>query len=73
MYNGKNLLAIPEHLPNKYCNAVMKVLFTQEELNNGFIMEKKSKTKRTQLDPERIAILKSNLLLYLFGINLVDN
>ena len=66
MYNGTNLLAIPEHLPNRYVNACMKILFTQEELANGFIIygNKKSKTKRTQLDRDRIELLKSKFKFF---------
>ena len=36
----------------------MKELFTQEERSEGCVIEGKSTTKRKQLDPERVELLK---------------
>lgn len=59
MYKGKNLLAVPASQDNKYCTAIMKILFTHEELAKGYVIEGPSTSKRIPLDRERIEILKS--------------
>jgi hypothetical protein len=46
---------------NKYVTAIMRILFTEEELKLGYIIEDKSTSKRTPLDLERIQLLKSIL------------
>ncbi len=40
----------------------MRVLFSLEELENGYVFDEKSKTKRKKLDPERVVLLKSKTL-----------
>ena len=45
----------------KYVTRLMEILFTQEERNVGYIIEKGSNSKRTPLDENRIQILKSPL------------
>ena len=43
---------------NKYTTKLMKILFTQEELEDGYIIEGKSSSKRKALDEERVELLK---------------
>ena len=60
---------------NKYVTEVMKVLFTDEERNGGYIIEDKSLSKRRALDPDRVELLKSmffslkNLKLLIFDFD----
>ena len=58
---GNNLLDIHSSQMNTYVTAVMKVLFTNEELNGGYIIEGKSTSKRRPLDLERVNILKGKI------------
>ena len=56
---------------NKYVTAIMRILFTEEELKLGYIIEDKSTSKRTPLDLERIQLLKSILSQFTFAIYLI--
>ncbi len=65
MHDDKNLLDINVTKENKYVNAVMSRLFTEEEVVNRLIIDdpSKSRSKRVPLDMERINKLKSNYLI----------
>jgi hypothetical protein len=39
-----------EHQINKYVTKLMEILYTPEELRDGYIIEGKSSSKRTPLD-----------------------
>jgi len=56
---------------NKYVTAIMRILFTEEELKPGYITEDKSTSKRTPLDLERVQLLKSILSQFTFAIYLI--
>ncbi len=43
---------------SRYITALMDILFTEEELINGLIIENKSTSKKLPLDAARIAKLK---------------
>lgn len=61
MFDGKNLVAEHTSAKNKYVNKMMRILFTENELNKGYIIEDaKSSSKRTPLDLNKIKILKGN-------------
>jgi hypothetical protein len=49
----------PEHQINKYVTKLMEVVYTPEELRDGYIIEGKSSSKRTPLDSERYELIKS--------------
>ena len=63
MHNGKNLVAIHASAMNKYFTTLMTILFTEEELKSGLIIEKGSKSKRDALDNERVNKLKEALFI----------
>ena len=46
---------------NKYGNKLMEVLYTQEEMSIGYIIEGDTKSKREPLDLERYELLKSKI------------
>jgi hypothetical protein len=60
IFNGKNLVTEYASQPNKFITSIMRILFTQEELNNGAIIEDINKTtsKRNPLDLNRVKLLK---------------
>jgi hypothetical protein len=60
IFNGKNLVNEYASQPNKFITSIMRILFTQEELCNGAIIEDISKTtsKRNPLDLDRVKLLK---------------
>ena len=58
MYEGTNLVSIEATAENKYVNAVMKVLFTEEELSTSLIIETKSRSTKKPLDLEKVKLLK---------------
>jgi hypothetical protein len=72
LFNGKNLIRLPASQFNKYITALMEVLFTEDELIKGYIIEGKTSSERTPLNLERVQILKGsffnkllNFILYL--------
>jgi hypothetical protein len=66
MYNGLNLLDIWASQQNKYVTALMEALFTPEEMDKAYIKEGEHQSTRTNLDPERIKLLKRAFYLSLF-------
>jgi len=61
LHNGQNLVAIYATKKNKFVTAVMRHLFTEDELKTGLIIEKGKKSKtsfRTPLDVTRVQKLK---------------
>jgi hypothetical protein len=71
IYKDKNLVTVHARKMNKYVTAIMRILFTEEELKLGYIIEDKSTSKRTPLDLERIQLLKSILSQFTFAIYLI--
>jgi len=71
IYKDKNLVTVHARKMNKYVTAIMRILFTEEELKLGYIIEDKSTSKRTPLDLERIQLLKSILSQFTFEIYLI--
>ncbi len=68
IYKDKNLVTVHARKMNKYVTAIMRILFTEEELKLGYIIEDKSTSKRTPLDLERVQLLKSILSQFTFAI-----
>ena len=62
MYNGQNLLKFAASSQSKYTNGLMKILFTEQELAVGYIIEGPSTSTRTPLDNKRIYLLKGKIL-----------
>ena len=58
MYNDINLLTFAASSKEKYTNCLMEVLFTRDELLEGYIIEGPSSSKRKPLDLERVKLLK---------------
>jgi hypothetical protein len=71
IHKDKNLVTVHARKMNKYVTAIMRILFTEEELKLGYIIEDKSTSKRTPLDLERIQLLKSILSQFTFAIYLI--
>jgi hypothetical protein len=71
IYKDKNLVTVHARKMNKYVTAIMRILFTEEELKLGYIIEDKSTSKRTPLDLERIQLLKSILSQFTFEMYLI--
>ena len=65
MYNSKNLLDIAANCQNKYVTALMDLLFTKDEQKLGLIIDDNSTSKRVQLDPERVKLIKRIKIYYL--------
>jgi len=65
MFEGKNLLSMHASKPNKMVNALMSVLFTEEELAKGLIIEdiKNTRSQRIPLDLTKIKLLKNTLFI----------
>ena len=59
MYNGKNLVDISASNTTKYVTQIMDLMFTKEELANGYIIEGNSRSKRDALDIGKIELLRS--------------
>ena len=55
-----NLLSLNKSTEDKYVIYLMTVLFSVDELSNGWIIEDigKNKSDREQLDPERVKLLR---------------
>lgn len=58
MFNNINLVTIHANAFNKFVNAVMSTLFSDQELAEGYIIDGATKTARKALDPDRIKLLK---------------
>jgi hypothetical protein len=57
-----------EHQINKYVTKLMEVVYTPEELRDGYIIEGESSSKRTSIDLERYELIKSKYsYLFLFS------
>jgi hypothetical protein len=69
MYNGLNLLDIWASQQNKYVTALMEALFTPEEMDKAYIKEGEHQSTRTNLDPERIKLLKRAYLHLCLPLN----
>jgi hypothetical protein len=61
MLKDKNLIKVPATQYNKYITQLMTILFSDEELKNGLIIDGKSIYKRIPLDPERVQLLKGTI------------
>jgi hypothetical protein len=61
MFKDKNLIKVPATQYNKYITQLMTILFSDEELKNGLIIDGKSISKRIPLDPERVQLLKGTI------------
>ena len=70
LYNGKNLIRIPASQFNKYITALMEVLFSEDELAKGYIIEGKSTSERTPLDLDRVKLLKGKKIYRMFFLDL---
>ena len=71
IYKDKNLVTVHAKKMNKYVTAIMRILFTEEELKLGYIIEDKTTSKRTPLDLERIQLLKSILSQFTLATYLI--
>jgi hypothetical protein len=58
IYKGENLIELYASQQNKFVTACMEALFTLDELGAGIIKEPNSTSKRLELDPERVSLLK---------------
>ncbi|RNA38750.1 hypothetical protein BpHYR1_037104 [Brachionus plicatilis] len=58
IYNGKNLVDISASNTTKYVTQIMDLMFTKEELANGYIIEGNSRSKRDALDIGKIELLR---------------
>ncbi|CAF0817570.1 unnamed protein product [Brachionus calyciflorus] len=58
MYNNKNLVDVSASSTAKYVTQVMDILFTKDELSNGYIIEGSSRSKREALDLSKIELLR---------------
>lgn len=52
--NGVNLKQIPSRDAYSYGLALMDVLFEKEELKKSLLLERKAKSQKPGLDPERV-------------------
>ena len=60
MYNDKNLVDVSASSTSKYVTQVMDILFTKDELSNGYIVEGNSRSKREPLEMSKIELLRGN-------------
>ena len=54
-------MAVNESAMNKWVCAVMRILFTRQELIEGYVCDEDSTSKFKRLDPERIDFLEKAL------------
>jgi len=52
------LIGVHASSQSKYTTSLMKILFTDNERANGYIIEGNSSSKRTALDKDRVELLK---------------
>ncbi len=57
IWENKNLLDYNASSFSKYTTLLMKVLFTEEEMAEGFLIEGASTSKKTPLDLERVDVI----------------
>ena len=62
MFNNQNLVDVSESSTAKYVTQVMDILFTKDELSNGYIIEGSSWSKREALDLSKIELLRGNFI-----------
>ena len=72
MYNETNLLLLPSGGDiKKYALKILANLFTTEEMAGGIVESSREKaTCKVELDPTRVDLLKSKLLLALLIVNI---
>jgi len=63
IYKNKNLLDVHASSISKYVTKLMEILFTKDELFDGYIKAENSNSKRTDLDKDRVLILQGTLHL----------
>lgn len=51
-------MAVDESGMNKWVCAVMRILFTRNELTEGYVWDEDSTSKFKRLDPEKIELLQ---------------
>ena len=62
MFNNQNLVDVSESSTAKYVTQVIDILFTKDELSNGYIIEGSSWSKREALDLSKIELLRGNFI-----------
>jgi hypothetical protein len=58
MFNDRNLLDVENPYDVKYITNLMSILFTKDEMMNGLIKTKLSRSLKKDLDPVRVKLLR---------------